>query len=176
MGESAIKNRVLDFLEGVLNPQTQRGLFAERRIIDVKADNNGCHIILDDSGLSQDSLFIIKKKIVEKLGDFYQQKDIQILAQSSSKSSRDSAQLQIGHEQSKGKRQLSAAKNIVAIASGKGGVGKSAFTANLALALKRQGRCVGVVDADIYGPSLPMIFGKRNERPIASEDKKIIPH
>ena len=73
------------------------------------------------------------------------------------------------------KKRPEGVKNIVAIASGKGGVGKSTFTANLALALSRCGHRVGVIDADIYGPSLPMIFGKRDQRPIADKNKKIIP-
>ena len=62
MGESAIKNRVLDLLEEVLNPQTQKGLFDERRVVDVKADNNCCHIVLNNSGLSADLLATVKKE------------------------------------------------------------------------------------------------------------------
>lgn len=63
---------------------------------------------------------------------------------------------------------------IVAVGSGKGGVGKSTLTANLAVALARAGRKVGVVDADIYGPSQPTLLANENERPRA-EDKKLIP-
>ncbi len=56
-------------------------------------------------------------------------------------------------------------KNIIAIASGKGGVGKSSVASNLALALAMQGAKVGLLDADIYGPSIPMMFGEMNAQP-----------
>ncbi|NDB03167.1 MAG: MRP family ATP-binding protein [Flavobacteriaceae bacterium] len=58
-------------------------------------------------------------------------------------------------------------KNIVAIASGKGGVGKSTVTANLAISLAEMGFSVGVLDADIYGPSIPIMFDVAGERPLS---------
>ena len=58
-------------------------------------------------------------------------------------------------------------KNIIAIASGKGGVGKSTVTANLAVSLAKMGFSVGILDADIYGPSMPIMFDVENEKPIS---------
>jgi len=73
---------------------------------------------------------------------------------------------------------LPGVKNVIAIASGKGGVGKSTVSANLAAGLAKQGAKVGLIDADIYGPSIPIMFGLVNARPGVTEENgkhKIVP-
>ncbi len=71
-------------------------------------------------------------------------------------------------QQIKGKA-IPGISNIIAVASGKGGVGKSTITANLAVTLAKMGFKVGVLDADIYGPSMPIMFDVENEKPISVE-------
>lgn len=66
-------------------------------------------------------------------------------------------------------------KNIIAVSSGKGGVGKSTTAVNLALALKAQGAEVGLLDADIYGPSVPIMLGKQDDTPGVRDGKYMIP-
>lgn len=67
------------------------------------------------------------------------------------------------------KKPLSQVKNIIAVASGKGGVGKSTVAVNLAISLAKTGAKVGLLDADVYGPSIPTMFGVEDSRPAASE-------
>lgn len=73
-----------------------------------------------------------------------------------------------------GKSSIPGVARIIAVASGKGGVGKSTVAANLAVALARTGARVGVCDCDLYGPSMALMFGSR-ERPLANEQEEIIP-
>jgi ATP-binding protein involved in chromosome partitioning len=65
---------------------------------------------------------------------------------------------------------LPGVKNIIAVASGKGGVGKSTIAVNLAVALANSGAAVGLIDADIFGPSVPIMFGAEDERPAIRKD------
>ncbi|MGI8819700.1 MAG: Mrp/NBP35 family ATP-binding protein [Chthoniobacterales bacterium] len=73
-----------------------------------------------------------------------------------------------------GATKIEGIKHVIAVASGKGGVGKSTVAANLALALDRTGARVGLCDCDIYGPSIALMFGTR-DRPTATEENRIIP-
>ena len=78
------------------------------------------------------------------------------------------------HKVQPGVATIKGAKNIIAVASGKGGVGKSTTTANLAMAMARMGARVGVLDADLYGPSQPTMLGVQDRKP-DQENKKLIP-
>lgn len=70
---------------------------------------------------------------------------------------------------------VSQIKNVICVGSGKGGVGKSSLTVNLAAALAAEGKTVGVLDADVWGYSIPRMFGLGAERPPVTSDRKILP-
>ena len=72
------------------------------------------------------------------------------------------------------KQQVEGVKNIISVGAGKGGVGKSTCAVNIALALSQLGARVGVLDADVYGPNVPILLGAEHEKPYA-ENEKIIP-
>jgi len=81
----------------------------------------------------------------------------------------------VAHAVQQGVKLLSGVKNIIAVASGKGGVGKSTTAVNLALALAAEGARVGILDADIYGPSQPQMLGIGDQRPQSADGKTMQP-
>jgi ATP-binding protein involved in chromosome partitioning len=80
-----------------------------------------------------------------------------------------------GGGEEKEEQPLTGVQNSVAVASGKGGVGKSTVAANLAVALAEDGYDVGLVDTDIYGPSIPRMFGKEGHKPRVNSERQIVP-
>jgi ATP-binding protein involved in chromosome partitioning len=140
---------------------------AEKRVIEGEVAKSLSDLVGIDN--------IMLKTTSNQSQDVFKALDKQSAASAPTAAATQPAQIKAGHGTIDKKKAVPGVEKIIAIGSGKGGVGKSTFTANLALTLAKQGKKVGVIDADIYGPSLPMIFGKRDEKPRSNSEKKIIP-
>ena len=180
-------------LNAILNPATGNTFESEKRWKHVGMNGEKLVAEYNRDGITPAEKRVIEAEITKSLSDLIGIDDIMVKTTSTQsqdvfkaldKQSSEApaaaaptqpAQIKAGHGTIDKKKPVPGVAKIIAIGSGKGGVGKSTFTANLALTLSKQGKKVGVIDADIYGPSLPMIFGKRDEKPRSNSDKKIIP-
>ena len=159
--------QILELLKSVKYPGFSRDIVSFGLIKEITIKDDVINIDLALKTQNQDSKNKVIADIEAKLSSHFKEVNIHLINESP-----NNPQPNPSAEQNK--FNLNNIKNIIAIASGKGGVGKSTVAANVALALKENNNSVGLLDLDIYGPSLPIILGM-NKNPKMTDDRKIIP-
>jgi ATP-binding protein involved in chromosome partitioning len=171
----------LKALSGIKNPNTDKTLSEEGRWINAEADSNGQVVVTyKREGISPAQKRVIEDEIINALRDSYAEDKVLVKTVSETstpekKPTAAHANLKVGHGVNGNKKRIPNVKKVIAVSSCKGGVGKSTVSVNLALSLRNKGLKVGLLDADIYGPSLPILLNKKGAKPEATSDKKIKP-
>jgi len=164
------KAEVLTLLQAIQYPGFSRDIVSFGMVKNVDVSKDTVEIELTIKTKNDEKKKIVVDEIKNNLSQYFKQVDIKIIDDGPHQGpSAQSAQSPVQQ-----KFNLDHIKNVIAVASGKGGVGKSTVAANIALALKEKKYTVGLLDLDIYGPSLPIILGF-NESPKMTQDRKIVP-
>ena len=176
-----MSEKVTGLVGSIKNPLTGESLAEEGRLVDCREKEGGLSITYSRDGIDPDTKRRIEDAIVLSLKNQYPEEKIWIKTVSKDSSDvygkreESPASLRVGHGTVGKKKRIPGIARVVCVSSCKGGVGKSTVSVNLALSLLRSGKKVGILDADIYGPSVPTLLNQSGAQPKSAGNKKIEP-
>ena len=162
------KDKVKKLLSNINYPGFNRDIISFGMVNDIQIESENVIIYLKITSQNEEKKKLLVKDIKENLGKHFSSVSVEIDDKSNSNLSSAPSSVQLTTPI------LPKVKHIIAIASGKGGVGKSTVASNIACGLKHKGFNVGLLDLDIYGPSLPIILGI-NQQPEMTKDNRLVP-
>ena len=164
------KNKVKELLSKINYPGFNRDIISFGMVKDIQIKSENVSIYLKITSQNEEKKNLLIQTIKKHLTDHFSSVSVIIDDKDNGNSPSESSSAQTPTIEPI----LPKVKHVVAIASGKGGVGKSTVASNIACGLKHKGCTVGLLDLDIYGPSLPIILGV-NQQPKMTEDNKLVP-
>src|SRR3954451_13272015 len=176
MGELPPRPEVLEALKAVIDPELRRDIVELDMVRSIDLHANGVvdvTVSLTTPGCPIRNTF--QQSVTEAVGKLDGVVGVNVSFDVLTDTQKAALQHKLGRPGGLPDGALAQVKNVICVGSGKGGVGKSSVTANLATALAAEGKLVGVLDADVWGYSIPRMFGLGNERPKVSAERKIIP-
>jgi ATP-binding protein involved in chromosome partitioning len=157
------KEKILEALSKIIHPEKGKDIVTLGMISEIEADEKGISLVIIPEKSNDPFISSIKSTVARTIKDVLGPDEVinEIKVQ---------PKILVGKTREKERDILPGVTNIVAVSSGKGGVGKTTIAVNLAIALARKGFNVGLLDADVYGPSVPKMFNEEKYRPVVRRE------